>query len=628
MFTFENQAPFSSTYQDIYFSPEHGLQESQHVFIGGNQLIDRWKDKNHFVIGETGFGTGLNFLATWNSWLSCGTRPQTLHYVSIEKHPLKADQLSQSHHLFPELTKLSNELVARYPVSYGGIHRIWLDNHRVCLTLCLEDVCQALENLEAKVDCWYLDGFAPSKNPEMWTSNVFRHLARLSNPGASIATFSAAGHVRRGLTDAGFNVTKVAGFGKKREMTVGTLETPPRVRLLEPWRKSSSAFVGQTTALVVGAGIAGAQVAWQLAQRGFTIEILERNSSAGAEASGNPRAIVSPKLSALPSFEEEFSICAYLAAISQLSQIAPSSSSWNQCGVLNLVSSELRLRQWKNIANRQLPSSIVSAVSAAEASEIAGIELSKPALYFPKGGWLKPSEIIQLLLNHSKISVNYSQEVSTIEYIDGSWIVKLAGGKEISTQLLVVASGSSLSQLTFNNFQVDSVAGQTTFAQSSDNTESLRCVIQHDGYVTPSDDKQHMIGATFDRGDNPTESAHARDERNFLQLKTHLPSFASQLGCLSTAHSAARITTKTRYPLVGAIPNRGFFSSLTETQRNASSDSQPYLPGLYMLGALGSRGFSSASLCAEILCSEILDEPSPVKLAIKRAIEPVRWVNH
>ncbi len=628
MFTFENQAPFSSTYQDIYFSPEYGLLESQHVFIGGNQLSDRWKDKTHFVIGETGFGTGLNFLATWNFWQSCSNRPKVLHYISVEKHPLTANQLAQSHDLFPELAELSKKLIAKYPVAYHGTHRVWLDNHCICLTLCLQDILPALAQLEARIDCWYLDGFAPSKNPDMWSLAVFRHLARLSHPGASIATFSAAGHVRRGLTEAGFNVAKVQGFGKKREMTVGSLEKSPRVRLLEPWRNSSSAFVGQSRAVVIGAGIAGAQVANKLAQRGFTVEVLEQNSTAGAEASGNPRAIISPKLNAKPSIEEEFSISAYLNAISQLSQIAPSHSAWNQCGVLNLVTNELREKQWQNIAQRQLSHSIVSAITAEKASEIAGIKLNKPALYFPQGGWITPNTIVRLLLDHTNISVNYSQQVKTMEYLDKAWKIHLTGRKEISAQLLIIASGNSLSELTFNSLPVDSVEGQTTFAQSSSITESLRCVIQHDGYVTPSVNNQHLVGATFDRVNHLTKELNTADERNFLQLKNHLPDFASQLGSLSTAHSATRIATKTRYPLVGALPNMAFFSALNKARQSTSPETQPYLPGLYVIGALGSRGFSTASLCAEILCSDILDEPSPVKQTIKRAMEPVRWVKY
>lgn len=213
--------PFSRAYDDIYFTSGAGLEESRYVFLRHNGLPGRWRGREVFTIAETGFGTGLNFLLTWQAWRECADASQRLDYLSVERHPLSRDDLARALALWPQLRELSAALLAQYPPPRGGAHRLEFDEGRVCLTLLFGDVARMLPPLRAAVDAWFLDGFDPAKNPRMWSREVYEQMARLCAEGGTFATFTAAGVVRRGLQAAGFTVLKAKGFGAKREMLHG-----------------------------------------------------------------------------------------------------------------------------------------------------------------------------------------------------------------------------------------------------------------------------------------------------------------------------------------------------------------------------------------------------------------------
>lgn len=226
-------APRSKEFDDVYFSDADGLAETRHVFLEGNGLPGAWAGRKRFVIAETGLGTGLNFLAAWKCFRENSTTPTLpphvggartgggLHYISFEKYPLRPEEIRE--YLKPwenEFTHELSRLLEIYPMRIPGFHRVMVEEG-VHLTLIFDDVNKALPELEAQVDCWFLDGFKPASNPDMWSETVFRNMARLSAPGATFATFTAAGAVKRGLAAAGFEVNKVKGFGKKRDMLAG-----------------------------------------------------------------------------------------------------------------------------------------------------------------------------------------------------------------------------------------------------------------------------------------------------------------------------------------------------------------------------------------------------------------------
>ncbi|MBX2868111.1 MAG: bifunctional tRNA (5-methylaminomethyl-2-thiouridine)(34)-methyltransferase MnmD/FAD-dependent 5-carboxymethylaminomethyl-2-thiouridine(34) oxidoreductase MnmC, partial [Acidiferrobacterales bacterium] len=623
--------PFSTTYQDIYFSSEHGLEESTHVFIEGSQLLQNWQSQSCFVIGETGFGTGLNFLNVWDKWQKASGKPEVLHFISVEKHPLSIAELMESHQLFPELAALSRQLVQQYPPHYSGFHRMRFSGGQVCLTLCFMDVCSAFSELGATIDCWFLDGFSPSKNPEMWSQKVFRHLARLGRQNTTVATFTSAGHVRRGLADAGFVTNKRPGYGKKREMTVGYLKQLPRIRNTEPWRLSGVQHHRRHSVFVIGAGIAGAHIAHALAVRGIKVEVLEQHRDAGMEASGNPRGIISPRLSAKPSLEEEFSINCFLKALQVLSELRLPSSAWSQCGSLDLVTNQRRSKQWQQILERNLPPSLVQVVGSQEASNIAGIPVNQPALYFPSAGWIDPKQVIHQLLNHENIHVDYDCTVAALNQKDSAWEVEIRDKnhqkQKRSAETVIVAVGTCLSQLTPTPLPIDFIAGQTAMACSTDHSENLRCVLQHEGYITPSLNNAHLIGATHQRNIQQEQESEELTQQIYDQLRKHLPDLAAHIGEPAKAHFGVRVATKTRFPLIGAIPNSHFLAH-RDTLSNSMKSQHPFFPGLYIFGAFGSRGYSTTAFAAEILCSEILNEPSPARRSMRRATEPAGWFKH
>lgn len=216
-----DNTPRSKEFNDVYFSVQDGLAETRHVFLEGNDLPAAWQGKDHFTICETGFGTGLNFLAVWKLFEETAQADQTLHFISFEKFPLSAQEIDR--YLEPwraEFPDHLEALVRDYPQKPGEIQDMTFSKN-LRLTLICDDVNAAIPHVNESVDCWFLDGFKPSTNPEMWSETVFENMARLSKKGATFATFTAAGFVRRALQSAGFAVEKVPGFGRKREMLVG-----------------------------------------------------------------------------------------------------------------------------------------------------------------------------------------------------------------------------------------------------------------------------------------------------------------------------------------------------------------------------------------------------------------------
>jgi tRNA 5-methylaminomethyl-2-thiouridine biosynthesis bifunctional protein len=221
----ENQ-PYSLDFEDIYFNTDDGLQETEYVFIAQNQLQERFNatKNNTFTVIETGFGTGLNFFCTALHWLNRASSSAKLHYVSIEKYPLKPQDIEKVTQSYPQFLSISSELLEQYANLQVGLNKISIANDRICLSLWIGNVLETLPQIYNQADAWFLDGFAPAKNAEMWSDQVFSHISRLSKPGSTFATFTSAGAVRRSLQSIGFNVQKCAGYGKKREMLSGQLK--------------------------------------------------------------------------------------------------------------------------------------------------------------------------------------------------------------------------------------------------------------------------------------------------------------------------------------------------------------------------------------------------------------------
>ena len=420
----DNQ-PYSAEYGDIYFSSDSGLEETRHVFLQHNRLEERWQTLSTacFTIAETGFGTGLNFLCAWELWRKSAPKDARLHFISVEKYPLSADELQQALALWPQLAEFSAALLQQYRMLAPGWHRLEFDQGRVCLTLIIGGAQECLPQIKAGIDAWFLDGFAPAKNPEMWQPVLFTQMARLSNDGATFATFTSAGIVKRGLQEAGFEVRKTAGFGRKREMLCGEFRAasaqPTPSATKHAIVKAAGALpdvVGAKAphAIVIGGGIAGTSSAYALARRGWQVTLIERHAAVAQEASGNPLGVLYPRLAGQDIVLSRLAMHGYLHTLRLLQRLALAPDQYAQCGLLQTAYDARELVRCQAVAARQLPDALVRYVDRDEASAIAGFALHHPALHFPAAGWVDPVAFCGALAKHPNIRLVPTTQALTL----------------------------------------------------------------------------------------------------------------------------------------------------------------------------------------------------------------------
>ncbi|SUO97506.1 tRNA (5-methylaminomethyl-2-thiouridine)(34)-methyltransferase MnmD [Suttonella ornithocola] len=269
---FVHSTPNSEQFNDIYYQPEHGQAEADHVFIDGNHLKARFSalsPHSQFTIGETGFGTGLNVLRASTHFLTYAPKNAQLNLISCEKYPIELSYLKRIHQNW-ELPDWWNALYQQYPANHPGHHLLRL-HPRITLLLLMGDAVEQLQQTHAQVDAWFLDGFAPAKNPELWQPALYQQLARLSTENATLATFTAARIVKEGLIAAGFSITKTSGYGRKRDMITATLTTP--FTHSPYWTDLPPALSTNHPIRIIGAGLAGASTARALAERGYQVTL-------------------------------------------------------------------------------------------------------------------------------------------------------------------------------------------------------------------------------------------------------------------------------------------------------------------------------------------------------------------
>jgi tRNA 5-methylaminomethyl-2-thiouridine biosynthesis bifunctional protein len=615
----EGGTPASGRFRDVYFSAADGLGEAGHVFLDGTGLPGAWAGRPFFTIAETGFGTGLNFLAAWELWrhspLGCGR----LHFVSVEGYPLSRGDLSSALGLWPRLAELSGRLAEAWPGPQPGFHRLDFEGGRVVLTLLFGPVERMLGSLEAQVDTWFLDGFAPARNPEMWTDGVFTEVARLSRPGTRLATLTAAGRVCRGLQAAGFGMERRPGFGRRREMLAGAFQGPPPAGRLAPWDRPPPPR-GPGSALVVGAGIAGCAAAEALARRGWRVRIAERNGRPAAEGSGNPAGIVMPRLVVGEGPERQFNAQAFLHALPRLA------GRLSACGVLDLSASARRLAQLRGAVEAGvLPPGQLGLVSAGEASEHAGTALGEGGACLPRAGWLDPRALCRDLLCASGAEL-FAGEPGEAEGAAGEHeadLVVLAGGPDSRAW-----PGAAWLPLVPRR-------GQVTTVPQTPASGALRMVLNGDGYVVPAFSGRHVIGATFDpvpdrvpAGPQPARAGD--DARNLARVSAWVPALADADAAALEGRAALRATTPDHLPLAGPLPDRDAwladYAGLRFGDRRRACAPARHHDRVWVLTGLGARGLTTATLAAELLASQVAGEPWPVPREVAAALNPGRFL--
>lgn len=630
-------SPRSRAFSDVYFSNTDALGETHYVFLEQNQLAPRFaqmQPEQSFCIGETGFGTGLNFFSTWQLFLEKAPATARLHYVSVEKHPLCAADLKRALAVWPQFSEAIREFLAQYFLLLPGTHRIYCAHGRIVLTLLIGDVVTRLSELSATVDAWFLDGFAPSKNPEMWSPTVCSVLARLSQAGTSFATFTAAGVVRRNLIAAGFTVIKVPGFGHKREMLSGFLPkaqgTAPT-----PWFARAHLRATNQHVVVIGGGLAGCCTAASFAQRGWRVDLLERHDLLASEASGNRQAVLYLNPSPHPTLLSRFILAGFCYTRRLLTQYADSSF-WNTCGMLQLERTPEESDRQRALAE-VFPKELLYQVDQVTAEKIAGIALTSGGLYVPEAGWVQPAALCHALVHQAQITVKTHHNALNIHKLpNGLWQVLEQEHLLAEAPVVVLANSVQIQQFSQTAaLPVKSIRGQTTTLRATKASTALKTVLCTEGYMAPVWQGMHTLGASFNLHRQDLALCPEEQAANLAMLRRQAPELSATLIPLNeelplSGHAALRCTTPDYFPLVGPVADWALFqnqyAALQYNARRTFETTCPWLEGLYINSAHGARGLISAPLAAALLVAWVTNEPLPMATDLAQACHPNRFL--
>jgi tRNA 5-methylaminomethyl-2-thiouridine biosynthesis bifunctional protein len=630
-----NGQPQSRLYGDLYFSRTSGIAETHHVFLQPSALAERFaalQVGERLVIGETGFGTGLNFLCAWELFEHTAPFDAGLHFVSVEKHPLTRDDLQRVLTLWPELHVQAQRLLDQYVAVNPGFQQFRFG--RVVLTLLVGDALDCLSSLDAQIDAWFLDGFAPAKNPEMWQPELFAQLARLSVPGTTLATFSSAGDVRRGLKEAGFVVKRIPGFGHKWECLQGRFAGEP-TRSASPWYARPTFKPARRKALVIGAGLAGCASAASLAARGWQVTMLERHGDVAQEASGNAQGVLYLKLSAHGTALSQLVVSGFGYTRRLLSNLQQGRD-WEACGVLQIAFDAKEAERQAELAGA-FPSELLHAVDRQQAEQLAGVELRNGGLFYSEAGWVHPPALCRWMIEQSAIElVRHTQPVELRR--DGeNWLA--VDGDEIlgEAQVVILAGAADAARFSQSTWlPLKRIRGQITVLPATEKSVALSTVVCAKGYVAPARDGLHTLGASFNFAASdpaPSEAEHHSNlgmlEEISADLYQRLQADTQPTGDLH-GRVAFRCTSPDYLPIVGPLADAAQFAEayavLGKDARQVPDTPCPWLDGLYVNTAHGSRGVITTPLAGELLAAWLDGEPLPLPRAIAEACHPNRFL--
>jgi tRNA 5-methylaminomethyl-2-thiouridine biosynthesis bifunctional protein len=632
-------APISERYRDIYRSRAGAWSEAQQVFITGCELGERWSTEasgvQRFCILELGFGLGVNFLATCALYCSSGTRPHRLNYVAIEAHPVHRDDLIKAHQVLGldggEVASLARELQEAWPVRTPGLHRLSLDGGRIGLVLAYGDVVHLLPRLNVAADAIFLDGFSPSRNPAMWQPDVMSQLARLSRPAARLASYSVARSVCDGLTAAGFEVRIEKGYGTKRQRLVATYA--PRWRSYPP--PPPCPRWPDQRAIVIGAGLAGSAIAHRLYEQAWAVTLVDAHSQAGSGGSAQPWCADHVHVSPDDNLLARATRAALFIATSARQRLAGQEdgsaaakpSFLNASGRLMLADdSESELHQQALLARLGMPNEFVSFLDSEEASQLAGVRLSRGGLWFAQAGAIAPKHLIarRLAPLTEQGSLRLGCRISAIHHDGDLWHVADQEGQRVAQApvLVLAAAPASLRLAGMSSVDIRQVRGQTTWVRYPP-LDGLRVSLGGAAYVVP-DSGRALVGASYDQGDLSEPSVDS-DISNLRRLARLFQVADLSAGC--QWHSAAvgfRYATVDRMPLIGAVPDEENIKNHAATFSRNARLPLPRRPALFMASALGSRGALWSELAAEVILAQLLGDPAPIESDLLAAIDPAR----
>ena len=601
--------PRSERFDDIYHSEAGALAQARHVFLAGCGLPAAWAEAPQWRILETGFGFGLNFLATWQAWRDDPRRPRLLHFVSIEAFPVGRDDLLRAASAYPELRPLAELLAAQWHGLLPGLHRICLEEGRLLLTLCIGDV-QAMLRAQQRFDAdsIFLDGFSPQRNPQMWSPDTLKAVSRLARRGSRLATWTIARTVRDALAQCGFSLVKAPGLPPKRDCLQGVFEPAWEIRRRQP--AATPARAGRC--VVVGAGLAGAAVAASLARRGWQVRVLDAAEAPATGASGLPAGMLAPHVSPDEALLSRLTRAGIRATWQQLEQLLAEGIDWRASGVLERrEAEELRVPAgWHAEGpNESWPA------SPQELSD-CGLPIDASALWHRRAGWVRPARLVEAWLAQPGVSLVTGCSVARIQRTaDGIWqLFDDQGDPLASADRVVIAAGIGSRKLAPLH-PLQAVRGQVEWGLQPAGIRLPVAPVNGEGHliagVPGPAGALWLAGATFDRDSEDLAPRTADAAFNRERLGRLHPAAAEALADSfvdgsSRSWTGVRCASADRRPLVGPL------NSTDET--------------VWLCTALGSRGLSFAALCAELLAARWHAEPLPLPDKLARALDARRAV--
>lgn len=599
------EIPISKQFGDVYFSKDNGLLETRHVFLNGNDLSERLSQLNdyqYFCVGETGFGTGLNILTLWQLWQQ--VRPNNhshLHVVSVEKFPLSRTDLIRALNVWSELKPLSDQLLEQYPLAIAGCHRLSFPDERFSIDLWLgdaQDIFPSIPKTQA-VNAWFLDGFAPSCNPDMWQENVLNHIVRLSDFGTTFASFSVAGVLKRGLKQHGIQISRPRGFGHKREMLKAIwLDTSPTTYDLADAeqnhvRSQSVLKPVQRQIAIIGAGIAGLSSAWAFAQRGHQVTVYEQNEPLSG-ASGNPLALLNPKLCSIEQAHEHLMTLSWQHTLNFYSSFKAFRSIQVQ---------QLALKNAEELLDlvEQYPTAVLSAQDQQDTTP----KTSYPSLTLHQAGAVSPQQLRDEILQHPNITIERAK-ISRLNN-DGNQTELWQEQQLISTADDVIVCCAKQSAELFENYPIlKPIRGQVSWLENSRQPLALDRAFSYGGYCMQLDASHLILGASFYPNREDTDVLKQDHVHNYDLIHSVFPEYAEQLPSVDSWQGRASVRAQSLdyFPLVGKMKNH---------------------ERIYTFAGLGSKGFLFAPLCSEILAALVLGELCPIPQRLLDKLNPQRF---
>lgn len=607
------EIPVARQFGDVYFSRTNGLAEAQYVFLQGNDLTERLstlQSHQYFCVGETGFGTGLTILALWQLWQQC--RPDNhsrLHVVSVEKFPLSVADLTRALAAWPTLGHLSNQLIVQYPPALPGCHRLVFTQERFSIDLWLGDAAHCLSQVQSShaIDAWFLDGFAPNCNPELWQDSVLAQIIRLSSVGTTFASFSVAGVVKRGLKAHGMHISRPPGFGNKRQMLKAIWPETTLPSLDSTSCALSASGLGLKTEslpriAIVGAGIAGLSMADALIRRGYPCYIFDQAAPLSG-ASGNPRALIAPRLTSLEKFSNNLMNIGGLYTLRYWQQYTDVIETTN---ILHIIAQ--RSEETRQYAN-QYSTDTLNILDAEQTSLQANCPVLLPSVCFKKNALLNPAKLAEHVLNHPLVHLA-TAEVNQLHAINEQWqllnsqhdIIQAHGISRFDHVIVCNAVNSPTLCHSLKSFKP--IRGQVSWFKHS---RKIALPMSYGGYVASIDQHSTLLGASFIPDDHHTDIRLQDHQHNLDLLNAVSPALAQTFPPIRQWQGRASIRAQSPdyLPFIGQVPN---------------------MPHVWTVSGLGSKGFSFAPIASEFICAQLFGEVWPLTAQVAQTINPARFI--